>query len=123
MAFIQRQLDDPALGCFPRSFEVPMPEALMFLAIVAVPGFFLMLCALLPIWLVFGRTHLTVRVPVFLLGTLPLGLTLALLEAKSGALITYFGCTALAVLTAVVLERHLLVTSVLCFMIGLPGAL
>lgn len=100
-----------------------MQYLLLLIYAVVVPGFFLMLCGLLAAWLVFGRTHLTIRVPLFLLGTLPLGLTISLLEAKSGAVIIYFGCTALAVLSTVVLERHLLVTSVICFLIGLPAAI
>ena len=99
---------------------------LLIIAASVVPGFFLALCGLLSIWLVFGRTHLAIRVPVFLLATLPLGVTLSLIEARSGGVASFIGFTAFAVLSAVIVERYLivtLVTSALCFLMGVPATL
>ncbi len=48
-----------------------------FFLINAMPTLlFLCLCTLLGIWLAFGRTHLFIRMPAFLVGTLALGLAL-----------------------------------------------
>jgi hypothetical protein len=79
---------------------------LLFIVIAGmVPGFFLLLCGLWSIWLALGRTPVAIRVPVFLLGTIPLGLVPALMTARGNELMPYFALLAIAVLSAAVLEH------------------
>ncbi len=57
----------------------------------------LFLCSLLAIWLAMGRTQIFCRMPLFLLGTLPLGLVLCLAAADPGACQAYvFGAFLIA---------------------------
>jgi hypothetical protein len=96
----------------------------MALIAAAAPGFFLLLCGLWSIWLALGQTSIVFRVPVFLLGTTPLGLVVCLTgpSASQSELFIPFVLLAMAVMIAAVFEAKFLGISGICFLCALLGA-
>jgi hypothetical protein len=80
-----------------------------------ISGMGICLCSLLAIWLAFGRTPIFLRMPLFLLGTLPLGLVVCLAAVDEAVCIYYvFG----ALLIAASLPRTHLALQVPAFAVG-----
>lgn len=71
---------------------------LFFFVLFALPsGVLLCLCSLLAVWLAFGKTQIFLRMPLFLLATVPLGLVLCLAESSRHACQIYlFGALLIA---------------------------
>lgn len=78
-------------------------------------GLFFLLFAIPAIWLAFGRTHIFLRLPAFLLSSLALGLVLVFSEWNSNALCLYLGGVAFIAMS---LPRTLLPLQVVLLLFG-----
>jgi hypothetical protein len=78
-------------------------------------GLFFLLFAIPAIWLAFGRTHIFLRLPVFLLCSLALGLVLVFSEWNSNALFLYLGGVTFIAMS---LPRTVLLFQVILLLLG-----
>jgi hypothetical protein len=77
---------------------------LFFIVVIVPPLLFACLCTLPAIWLALGHSHMAIRMPLFLLSTLLLGLTLSIAETREVAVVALY-VTGAALLVAGIASR------------------
>lgn len=87
------------------------------------PAFFLAICGLLSVWMAFGRVALVVRLPIFLLATLPLGLLVCLGMSGSETVFAYWACLLIGALCVATSEPKWVAAGLTLIGLGIVAAL
>jgi hypothetical protein len=92
---------------------------LAYLFVVLICGGFLTICGLLAIWVAFGSTPVSIRLPIFLVGTLPLGMVFWISQFDA---IVYLICLVISFIAAVAFERVWSRSALFVLLIAIPSA-